>query len=69
MRRLALSLLLSTGVFLSTAAPTAVAAPLPDFEASYKLEQHSLRIGTASISLHTDEQGHYLYEFRSQPTG
>ena len=66
MRRLALLLLLFTGVLLTTAVP---GAPLPDFEASYKLEQHSLRIGTATIALRTDEQGRYLYEFRSQPTG
>jgi hypothetical protein len=69
MRRLTLSLLLFTSVFLSTMAPMTVAAPLPDFEASYKLEQHNLRIGTVSIALHTDKQGHYRYEFRSQPTG
>ena len=66
MRPLTLLLLLFTGAFLSTTIP---AVPLPDFEASYKLEQHSLRIGTATIALHTDEQGNYLYEFRSQPTG
>jgi hypothetical protein len=65
MRRLTLSLLLFTGIVLTVAA---TGGPLPDFEASYKLEQHSLRIGTASIALGTDEQGHYLYEFRSQPT-
>jgi len=66
MRRLILLPLLFTSVFLTTTAP---GAPLPDFEASYKLEQHSLRIGTVTIALHTDEQGNYLYEFRSRPTG
>jgi len=66
MRRLTLLLLLFTGVLLTTAVP---GAPLPDFEASYKLEQHSLRIGTATIALRTDEQGRYLYEFHSKPTG
>ncbi|MEN8204459.1 MAG: DUF3108 domain-containing protein [Pseudomonadota bacterium] len=66
MRRLNLSLLLFTGMLLTVAA---AAAPLPDFEASYKLEQHGLRIGTATLALHTDEQGQYQYEFRSRPTG
>ena len=46
----------------------ASAAPLPDFEAQYRLEQHSLRIGTATIALHTDEQGGYLYKFYSTPS-
>jgi hypothetical protein len=64
MRLLTLSLLLLTGMVLATAA---MARPLPDFKASYKLEQHSLRIGSASIALHTDEQGHYRYEFHSWP--
>ena len=64
MRPLTLSLLL-TAILLATAA---TAAPLPDFEASYRLEQHNLRIGTASIALHTDDQGHYLYEFHSKPS-
>ena len=64
MRPLTLSLLL-TGILLATAA---TAAALPDFEASYRLEQHKLRIGTASIALHTDDQGHYLYEFHSKPS-
>ena len=58
-------LLLLTGMLLMTAAS---AAPLPDFEAQYRLEQHSLRIGTATIALHTDEQGGYLYEFDSTPS-
>jgi hypothetical protein len=66
MRQAALSLLLLAGVLPGV---TATGAPLPDFEASYKLEQHNLRIGTASIALHTDKQGHYRYEFRSQQTG
>ena len=57
-------LLLLTGMLLAAAA---AATPLPDFEASYRLEQHSLRIGTATIALQTDAQGHYLYEFHSQP--
>jgi hypothetical protein len=52
-------------MFLSTAA-TALA--LPDFEARYRLEQHNLRIGTASIALQTDGQGHYLYKFHSKPS-
>ena len=43
------------------------AAPPPDFDANYRLEQHSLRIGTASIALHTDKEGNYQYEFRSWP--
>jgi len=64
MRPLFLSQLLLTGSLLGVAA---AAAPLPDFEASYRLEQHSLRIGTASIALHTDAQGQYLYEFHSWP--
>jgi len=58
-------LLLLTGMLLMTAAS---AAPLPDFEAQYRLEQHSLRIGTATIALHTDEQGGYLYKFYSTPS-
>ena len=66
MRPPTLSLLLLAGILPSVAA---TAAPLPDFEASYKLEQHNLRIGTATIALHTDKQGHYLYEFHSQQTG
>ena len=66
MRAPTLSLLLLAGILPSVAA---TAAPLPDFEASYILEQHNLRIGTATIALHTDKQGHYLYEFRSQQTG
>ena len=66
MRAPTLSLLLLAGILPSGAA---TAAPLPDFEASYKLEQHNLRIGTATIALHTDKQGHYLYKFRSQQTG
>ena len=64
MRSHTLSLLLLTGMLLTTAAST---APLPDFEARYRLEQHDLNIGTATIALHTDEQGHYLYEFHSRP--
>jgi hypothetical protein len=64
MRRITLTLLLLSGMLLTAAS---AATPLPDFEASYKLEQHGLRIGTASIALHTDEQGHYLYEFHSWP--
>lgn len=63
MRPLSLSLLLA-GIFVTTAA---LAAPLPDFKARYRLEQHDLHIGTATIALHTDEQGGYLYEFHSQP--
>ena len=66
MRPPALSLLLLAGILPSV---VATAAPPPDFEASYTLEQHNLRIGTATIALHTDKQGHYLYEFRSQQTG
>jgi len=62
-----LSMLWLTGSLLILAAMAAMAAPLPDFEASYTLEQHSLRIGTASITLHTDAQGQYLYEFHSWP--
>lgn len=53
MRPLGLSLLLFTGMLLNTAA---MAAPLPDFEARYRLEQHDLHIGTATITLHTDKQ-------------
>jgi hypothetical protein len=49
-------------------AAVSLAAPLPDFEATYRLEQHKLRIGTATIALHTDKQGNYQYEFRSSPT-
>jgi hypothetical protein len=64
MRPLGLSLLLFTGMLMNTAA---TAAPLPDFEARYRLEQHDLHIGTATITLHTDKQGGYLYEFHSQP--
>ncbi len=48
-------------------AATLNAAPLPDFKANYRVEQHNLRIGTASIALHTDKQGNYRYEFRSWP--
>ncbi|MCG6898959.1 MAG: DUF3108 domain-containing protein [Gammaproteobacteria bacterium] len=59
-----LSLLLLTGLALTGAA---MARSLPDFKASYKLEQHGLRIGSASIALHMDEQGRYRYEFRSWP--
>jgi len=43
----------------------AIAVSLPDFEARYALEQYNLRIGTASLSLRTDERGHYTYEFNS----
>jgi len=64
MRPSVLSLLLLAGSLLTIAA---MAAPLPDFVASYTLEQHSLRIGTASIALHTDARGQYLYEFHSWP--
>ncbi|MGB5178776.1 MAG: DUF3108 domain-containing protein [Gammaproteobacteria bacterium] len=64
MRPRTLSLLLFTGILLTTAA---AAVPLPDFKASYRLEQHDLHIGTASIAWHTDEQGRYLYEFHSRP--
>jgi hypothetical protein len=64
MRQRTVLALLLTGLLLAVTAP---AAPPPDFEASYKLEQHKLRIGTASITLQTDPQGHYLYEFRSWP--
>lgn len=64
MRRYCLSLLSLAGSLLPLAA---MAAPLPDFEASYTLEQHNLRIGTARIALHTDAQGQYLYEFHSWP--
>jgi hypothetical protein len=63
MKYITLSLLLLSGMLLTAAA----APPLPDFEASYQLEQHGLRIGSASIALHTDEQGRYLYEFHSWP--
>ena len=64
MRPRTLSLLLA-GMLLTTAA---TAKPPPDFEARYKLEQHSLRIGTATLAFHTDEQGDYLYEFFSTPS-
>lgn len=54
-------------VACSLLATVATAAPLPDFEASYRLEQHDLRIGTATLALQIDAQGHYRYEFRSWP--
>ena len=64
MRPLSQSLLLFSVMLLATAA---TAASLPDFEAQYRLEQHDVHIGTTTIALQTDEQGHYLYEFHSQP--
>lgn len=65
MRPCTLSLLLLTGMLLAS---VATAALPPDFEASYRLEQHNLRIGTATIALHTDEQGRYRYAFHSEPS-
>jgi hypothetical protein len=65
MRQRALALLLLSGILLTN---TATATLPPDFEASYRLEQHNLRIGTATIALHTDELGHYRYEFHSAPS-
>jgi hypothetical protein len=64
MRPLSQSLLLFSIMLLTTAA---TAASLPDFEAQYRLEQHDVHIGTTTIALQTDEQGHYLYEFHSRP--
>jgi len=49
-------------------APLLHAAPLPDFEASYELKRGSLRIGTSSIALSTDDRDNYRYESRSTPT-
>jgi len=48
-------------------ADVASAAAIPDFEARYRLEQHNLRIGTATLSLHITGEGQYLYEFNSWP--
>lgn len=64
MGKLALSLLFVTGSLLTL---TAAAAPLPDFKASYRLEQHNLRIGTATLKLQMNKQGVYRYEFNSWP--
>jgi hypothetical protein len=56
--------LLATATFLT--APQA--APLPEFEASFKLSRGSLRIGTSTVSLDLDKDGHYRYETRSTPS-
>lgn len=63
MRRLATLLLTLAWLFTATAN----AALPPDFKANYAVEQHNLRIGSASIELHADNQGRYRYEFRSWP--
>ncbi len=44
------------------------AAPLPEFEASFKLSRGSLRIGTSTLSLSLGKDGHYVYETRSWPS-
>lgn len=46
----------------------ALAAPLPEFEASFKLSRGSLRIGTSTLSLSLEKNGRYLYESRSSPS-
>ncbi|MDH3527321.1 MAG: DUF3108 domain-containing protein [Gammaproteobacteria bacterium] len=56
-------LLASTGL---VTAPQA--APLPEFEASFKLSRGSLRIGTSTVSLSLEKDGQYLYETRSWPS-
>ena len=45
-----------------------LAAPLPDFSASYELRLGSLRIGSSTISLENGTDGSYVYESRSTPT-
>ena len=60
-----------SGILLLTCVavmPALPAATLPDFKASYELNRGNLRIGTATISLHTGGNGNYLYESRSWPT-
>ncbi len=57
-------LLLACTVFVS--APRA--APLPEFDASFKLSRGSLRIGTSTVTLSLDKDGHYRYETRSTPS-
>lgn len=45
-----------------------LAAPLPDFSASYELRLGSLRIGSSTISLENGADESYVYESRSSPT-
>ena len=53
----------------STGSITAIqAAPLPEFEASFKLSRGSLRIGTSTVSLSMEDNGQYLYETHSSPS-
>jgi hypothetical protein len=44
-----------------------LAAPLPDFSASYEIRLGSLRIGTSTISLENGTDGSYEYESHSTP--
>jgi len=43
------------------------AAPLADFEASFKLTRGGFRIGTMQVSLAIDDNGAYRYESRTRP--
>jgi hypothetical protein len=66
-RKISLAL---AGALLATAAfvTAPLAAPLPEFEASFKLSRGNLRIGTSMVSLDLDTDGHYRYETRSSPS-